>query len=132
MKRIFSWFFTGYFLLGSISPNTDFAQLWHAAHAFRHFQLHQVEAAENGQLCTLWSFVRDHYINPESHHHNDTSDHGQLPVHHLHAGLDLILQQVVTNDSPPVNTHTRELIGFTDHWYSYLFNTGIDRPPSLA
>ncbi len=132
MKRVFAWFFAGYFMVGSISPHTDFAQLWHFASAWQHFKLHQLEAATHGQLFSIWSFVRDHYVNPDSHEHNGTFDHDQLPVHHLHPGLDLIVQSTILPHSIIPDFYSRESIAFVDYGYSFLFKPGIDRPPSLS
>ncbi|NND33035.1 MAG: hypothetical protein HKN76_10625 [Saprospiraceae bacterium] len=130
MKKAFSWFFTGYFILGSLAPNTDFAQLWHAAFAIQHFHLHQDEASARGQDCSLWSFIEDHYLNPDGHSHDDGSDHENLPIHHLHAGLDLAVQPFrYTGLAGPVPA-SEEPIGFLNISYSFLFNRGVDRPPS--
>jgi hypothetical protein len=65
MKKAFACFFAGYFILGSLAPNTDFAQLWHAAFAFEHFSMHQEQANAQGSFCSFWTFLEDHYLDPD-------------------------------------------------------------------
>jgi hypothetical protein len=132
MKRAFAWFFACYFFVGGLYPNTDFAQLWHAASALQHFKLHESEAATSGTTCTLWTFIRDHYINPESHKHDGLGDHEKLPAKHLHHALDLIVHEVCCDDSICSIQSLQITIGFINQSYSFLFKPGIDRPPSLA
>jgi len=131
MKRYFAWFFAMYFLVGGLHPNTDFAQLWHVASALQHYKLHKTEAETSGIKCTIWTFIKDHYINPESHEHSDLADHEQLPAKHLHHALDLIVQFLEPEPVISIIVSARNQIGFLDASYSFLFNPGVDRPPSL-
>lgn len=131
MKRWFAWFFAIYFMVAGLYPYTDFAQLWHAASALKHYKLHQLEARSSGEKCTVWSFIRDHYINPESHKHSDLADHERLPAKHLHHVLDLIIQQDLLQHSEPILSPINNAIGFIHKHYSFSVNLGIDRPPSL-
>ena len=131
MKQGFAWFFAVYFLVGGLFPNTDFAQLWHTASAFQHYKFHKSEAEASEIKCTVWTFLKDHYINPDSHIHRDLGDHEQLPAKHLHHALDLIIQSLKID---PVNVAVSKFrihIGFLDNSYSCLFNPGVDHPPSL-
>ncbi|MCB0686718.1 MAG: hypothetical protein KDC53_09335 [Saprospiraceae bacterium] len=131
MKRIFAWFFAIYFILGSLSPYTDFGQFWHIASALEHFKVHRVDAQSAGLQFTIWTFIRDHYINPDSHQHNDVSDHESLPAKHIHQTLDLIAHYSSLEEIPEVVPLKKRQIVFINATYSFLFNPGIDRPPSL-
>lgn len=132
MKRAFAWFFACYFFVGGLYPNTDFAQLWHTASALQHFKLHESQAYTRGIEFTVWTFIRDHYINPESHAHDDLADHEKLPAKHLHHALDLIMQEYCNDDSVCAIQSINGAIGFISQSYSFLFKPGIDRPPSLT
>ena len=131
MKKAFAWFFTFYFTLGSLLPNTDFAQLWHTAFAIEHFNLHKAEATAQGQDCSLWSFLRDHYLSPDGHSHDDGSDHDDLPIHHLHSSLDLAVHALDPMVTFAPILDGEKPVGFINDTYSFLFNRGIYRPPSV-
>jgi hypothetical protein len=132
MRKAFSWFFTCYFILGSLAPNTDFAQFWHTAFAFEHFSKHQEEANQKGEFCSVWTFLKDHYLDPDNHVHEDGADHENLPIHHLHPGIDLAIQPSQLNSLICQLPGIVIPIGFVDKQYSYLFHTGIDHPPSTS
>ncbi|MCB0664499.1 MAG: hypothetical protein KDC80_01695 [Saprospiraceae bacterium] len=132
MRQFFSGFFAIYFFIAGLYPNTDFAQLWHTASAFKHFKLHQEEAQLVGRNCTVWSFIKDHYINPESHQHSDLGDHDQLPAKHLHHALDLFMMQSWPDLLRSPECPSRDVINFIHIRYSFLFNPGVDRPPSVV
>lgn len=131
MKQLFAGFFAVYFFIGGLYPHTDFAQLWHTASAFKHFKLHQEEARTLGNQCTIWTFIKDHYINPESHQHNNLGDHDHLPAKHLHHALDLIVFEFWPGHTGSDVLLTRTSIDFVNSEYSFHFHPGIDRPPSL-
>ncbi|MDH3652335.1 MAG: hypothetical protein OEQ53_21780, partial [Saprospiraceae bacterium] len=61
MKVIFTRLLALYFLLGSLFPQTDFAQLLHLPEALHHFQQHLNEARSTETPFSIWTFIRDHY-----------------------------------------------------------------------
>jgi hypothetical protein len=76
-------------MLGSIFPNTDFAQLLHLPEAWLHYLDHAREAAESHEEFSLWTFLNDHYQDPEGHTH-DNSSHDHLPFQHFHASIEMV------------------------------------------
>ena len=119
----------GYFLLGSIFPNTDFGQVGSLVDLFEHYQEHKLELQDPN--LSFFTFFKMHFIQPESHDHPDHDNHEDLPFHQISPSIDLItITTLLKSDDP-------ELIVQLDNFIvkslsSFEFLEQVYRPPSLA
>ncbi len=126
---MFATFFSFYFLLGSAFPQGDFAQLLHIPDALIHFNEHLTAAGDESDAFSLWTFIRDHYSDPDSHSHTDTESHESLPLQHIHASVLMIEAKYhILPQDELVYNHSRE-INFVHSFYTSNFKEGIYHPP---
>ena len=121
-----------YFVLGSLSPGTDFEQLWHVAGAVEHYKMHMEEAKERGEKFTFSKFIYEHYVDPDSHTHSDDTAHDDLPIQHFHAPINFAIQGKPFLESNALILTMEQPIEFVPTYYSFLFGEGLYRPPSRS
>jgi len=84
---------SGYLLLGSIFPASDFCQLSRIPFLLNHFQEHQALAADKGEELNFLEFLSIHFYqtgeHPDSH---PGSEHQDLPLQHLGSHIQLACQ----------------------------------------
>ncbi len=125
-----SRFLALYFLLGSIFPNTDFAQLLHFPEAWLHYLEHAAEAHQSSEDFSIWTFLKDHYHSPDGHTH-DNSSHDHLPFQHFHASIEMVYIDIeMYQDSGPLPYALRPSIHSLTLFSTDVYR-GIYRPPIL-
>lgn len=73
------------FSFGALIPKTDFNQFSKLPDLLDHYQLHAVEAQENGDDFSVLDFIYLHYISPDDHTHGEPFDHSKLPFKSINA-----------------------------------------------
>lgn len=69
-----------YMLVGGLLPRSDFSQLLHAQDLLNHYDLHVIEAVQEGKTFTVQDFLWVHFIQPDGHEHSSDHDaHHNLP-----------------------------------------------------
>lgn len=130
VKKSFSIFFAIYFTLGGLFPQADFGQLAHIPDAIAHYQEHRDEAQLIGLDFSIFSFLQDHYGDPDGHKHDDQNSHDQLPLQHIHQAIHLVHLSVEGTFLDAVDLTLSSEIRFHHELYSEDFRVGIEHPPA--
>lgn len=132
MKNFFSIFYAFYFFLAGMMPFTDFSQLAQFPDAWKHYQEHKMEASINGEKVSLFAFFKDHYVNPDSHDHDDQDNHDNLPLNHCCPSIAVfsIAYFQFLLDSPE-QMEVVDNLTYIPFYYSADFEKGLDQPPSF-
>ena len=119
----------GYFLLGSIFPNTDFSQVGSIVDLFKHYQEHKLELQDPS--LSFFTFFKMHFIQPESHDHPDQDHHEDLPFHQISTSIDLIsISTMLAVVDPDSKIQSDNFI--VKSLSSFDFLEQVYRPPSQA
>ena len=132
MKRIFAIVFAIYFLLGGFLPKMDFSQLLYLVEAIEHFKCHQEELAREGKNFSLADFFSMHFINPDSHSHEENHGHEELPLQQFSNGLQFLLVSLGTNAIEDSRAAVLLDIEFAPSFYHCEFSNTIEHPPSIG
>lgn len=122
-----------YFLLGSLLPGSDFSQLKKAHSVWEHYQLHQKLATGSGDEVSLIGFLYDHFLNPDSHQHEDGGkSHQDLPLKTVHVFSPIL----PANGKPFVLSSTPAFCSQAILYYQPVSGSthegAIFRPPILS
>ena len=134
MKELFCIFFSAYFLFGGLLPHTDFQEIVSLKEAMDHYDLHQQEARLIGEPYSIWSFVDDHFINPDQHKHSQEDDgHQKLPIHNCHThSLNLTILEIA---QLAFHYHNEESIAACTYYHasdSAVVLVALERPPRFV
>ncbi len=131
MKRAVARILAVYFIVGSLFPHTDFAQLQHIPIVGDHFRLHINDAILSGEDYNLLEFLWAHFIEADDHEHSDGTNHSDLPVRHFHQVIQLAFQpsSVVCNY---LEDDKSQRIDFFTSKYTFQYLSILDRPPVVS
>ncbi len=130
MKKPFALFFAAYFLLGGFLPRMDFSQLLYLADAVEHFHCHQLEMESEGEDFSWIDYLFLHFINPDTHQHQDHHEHDQLPLHQFAQGLQFVAAVQYTLGDHTFSTERSAILPEVLDFYQSDFTGAIDHPPS--
>ncbi len=77
--------------LCSLMPNSDLRQLVNLIETVEHYFQHRAEAQLANEPFSLLDFITDHFVNPDSHQHDDHSEHQKLPFQSFQSPLNFIV-----------------------------------------
>ena len=93
--KLFAYILLIYFSIGALLPRCDFSQLAQMDDLLRHYELHQVEAAQMNIQFTFWDFLALHFVTGEDHNHEQGNEHDQLPFQSFSTSLTLFLENPI-------------------------------------
>ena len=128
--KITALFLAFYIFLSGLIPRSDLSQLAHIPDLISHYQLHQKEASELGNVFSFWDFLVIHFINPDDHLEDGKEEHHNLPFqsfHHLVIFIFSTFDQLHFNSKVPVANDEKD---FQNVFYLSGFLTAVFHPPS--
>ena len=121
-----------YMLIGSLIPRTDFSQLVHIYSVIEHFQEHREEAARAGLELSFFEFAEMHFIEVNSHTHDDPTDHQNLPCQSFHASVLLFSVDVAMDFSVTKLPTILEELAYTNQLHLNGFTRLLIQPPNFV
>lgn len=119
-------------LIGSLIPKTDFSQLLHVSDMVEHYQLHKNSAVAQGQDFCLVEFVKGHVLPSESHEHDESDDHENLPCQSPHVSVLLFATDVKFDISDISFPTVLNEVSFQNNFYLTGFIKSLIQPPSFS
>ncbi len=132
--RILTLLLLVYWSAGAIMPGTDFSQWTKLRAGYEHFQSHRENADDQGAMYSLMLFMRDHFLQPDSHHHGPFKQggHEKLPFQVIQLLISLEPEWITHLIQPPVIDDTLAANFSEQILSSRLLPTNLFRPPIFA
>ncbi len=110
----------------------DFSQLLYLVEAVEHFECHKTDLNTAGIDHTLWDFFKMHFINPESHQHDEHHGHDDLPLQQFNQGLQFLAPVLAAQTATATHLQMATDIVYRPTYYLCDFFSRIEHPPSKS
>ena len=120
--------------MGALIPHSDLSQLMKIKALSEHFQIHQLEARQNGVDFSFSDFIYEHFVTGDEHEHEESdhdSHHEDLPCKQLSPGqtylVSSFMSPIICQDVLSFNTH---LLDYKSFFYEEDYLASVYQPPA--